>query len=47
VMAMSGTVAAVVISGVWNAGESRGYEPDTQRYFAACDFLIAHKEAVV
>jgi hypothetical protein len=46
VMAMSGTIESVVISGVWNAGESRGYEPDTQRYFAAVDVFVAHKEAV-
>ena len=46
VMAMSGTIESVVISGVWNDGETRGYEPDTQRYFDAIDFLIAHKEAV-
>lgn len=46
VMAMAGTIEGIVISGVWLSGESRGYEPDTQRYFAARDFLISHKEAV-
>ena len=46
VMAMSGTVAAVVIVGVWNAGENRGYEPDTLRYYAAIDFFVSHREAV-
>lgn len=45
IMAMSGTIAAVVIRGVWNAGETRGYEPDTLRYFSAIDFFIAHTEA--
>lgn len=47
VMAMSGTIAAVAITGVWNAGETRGYEPDTLRYFSAIDFFIAHTETVV
>lgn len=47
VMVMSGTIETVEIVGVWNAGESRGYEPDTFRHFAAVDFFIAHKEAVV
>lgn len=46
VMAMDGTVASVDVHGVWNAGESRGFEPDTGRHFAAMDFFIAYKEAV-
>lgn len=46
VMAMSGTIAAVPIKGTWVAGETRGYEPDTFRYFSARDFFIAHTEAV-
>ena len=46
VMAMSGTIAAVAVIGAWNAGESRGYEPDTLRHFVAVDFFVAHREAV-
>lgn len=46
VMGMTGTVASVVIKGVWNAGETRGYEPDTARYFASIDLFISHLEAV-
>lgn len=46
VMAMSGTIASVVITGVWNAGETRGYEPDTLRFYAALDFFVGHVEAV-
>lgn len=45
-MAMSGSVASVTIRGVWNAGETRGYEPDTLRHFVALDFFVAHLEAV-
>jgi len=47
VMAMTGTVATVVINGVWNAGETREYEDDTKLHAVAIDFLISHKEAVV
>ena len=46
VMAMSGTIAAVSVIGAWNAGESRGYEPDTKLHYVAIDFFVSHREAV-
>lgn len=46
IMAMSGSVNSVTIKGVWNANETRGYEPDTQLHYVAIDFVVAHLEAV-